>query len=108
MDIVIEGKITPDEGLGEVIQTVLDLKNVPNAVLRITSSQGDLQGRIGFAQGGFILGGKISSPEETGYPALRKLLSILNGTYAILDPVVAPRCQTSTRLSQWIKSGARD
>ncbi len=85
MDIVIEGRITPDEGLADIIQTVLDLKNIANPILRLTSAQGDLQGRIGFGHG-FILGGRVSSPEETGYPAIRKLLTIQDGTYAILDP----------------------
>ena len=86
MDVVIEGKITPDDGIAEIIQTVVDLKNLPNAVLRITSDEGDLQGRIGFGRGGYILGGKINATDETGYPAIRKLLTVENGTYAILDP----------------------
>jgi hypothetical protein len=104
LDIVIEGKITPDEGLAEILQTVVDLKNVPNAVLRVTSAQGDLQGRIGFAQGGYILGGKINATEETGYPALRKLCQIKTGTYAILDPGRTQMSDVNQTL--WIKAAS--
>jgi hypothetical protein len=86
VDTVIEGKITPEEGLGDVLQTIIDLKDVPKAILRITSEESDLQGRIAFAQGGYILGGKVNNTDETGYPAVRKLLAIRTGNYAILDP----------------------
>jgi len=86
VDIVIEGKITTDEGMADIVQTVIDLKNLPNAILRLTSAGDELQGRIAFAQGGYILGGRVNNTDETGYPAVRKLLSITEGNYAILDP----------------------
>lgn len=85
MDIIIEGKITPEEGMSEVIQTVIDLKNLQNPILRISSADSDLQGRVSFSSG-HILGGRINNSDETGYPAIRKLLSITDGNYAILDP----------------------
>jgi hypothetical protein len=85
VDIIIEGKITPEEGMSEVIQTVIDLKNLQNPILRISSSDSDLQGRVSFSSG-HILGGRINNSDETGYPAIRKLLSITDGNYAILDP----------------------
>jgi hypothetical protein len=86
VDIVIEGKITTDEGMADILQTVIDLKNLPNAILRLTSLGDEIQGRIAFAQGGYILGGRVNNTDETGYPAVRKLLSITEGNYAILDP----------------------
>lgn len=85
MDIIIEGKITPDEGMSEVIQTVIDLKNLQNPILRISATDSDLQGRVAFSSG-HILGGRINNSDETGYPAIRKLLLITQGNYAILDP----------------------
>jgi hypothetical protein len=86
VDIVIEGKITADEGMADIVQTVIDLKNLPNAILRLTSAGDEVQGRIAFAQGGYILGGRVNNTDETGYPAVRKLLAITAGNYAILDP----------------------
>ncbi|HEY9787653.1 MAG TPA: hypothetical protein V6D17_19855 [Candidatus Obscuribacterales bacterium] len=86
MDVIVEGKITPDEGIDEVIQTVIDLKAVPHAILRVTCTDSDLQGRVAFSQGGYILGGCLTETGETGYSAVKKLLTIRNGNFAILDP----------------------
>lgn len=99
MDIIIEGKITPDEGMAEVLQTVIDLKNLTNPILRLTSTSEDLQGRISFSKG-HILGGRINNTDEVGYPAIRKLFSITEGNYAILDPGRAH--QNEVNQSLWI------
>jgi hypothetical protein len=86
VDVVVEGKINQDESMREVIQTVLELKTLANPVLRITDEDSDLQGRIAFSQGGYIIGGRVNNTEELGYDAVRRLLSIKNGNYAVLDP----------------------
>lgn len=86
MDVIVEGKITPEEGIDEVIQTVIDLKSVPHAILRVTCTDSDVQGRVAFSQGGYILGGCLTESGETGYSAVKKLLTIRHGNYAILDP----------------------
>lgn len=86
MDVIVEGKITPEEGIDEVIQTVIDLKSVPHAILRVTCTDSDLQGRVAFSQGGYILGGCLTDSGETGYSAVKKLLTVRHGNYAILDP----------------------
>jgi hypothetical protein len=86
VDVIVEGKITNEEGLDEVLQTIIDLKTVVSPVLRINCLDSRIQGKIGFAQGGFILGAKIEETGELGYPAVRRLLLIRNGNYAILDP----------------------
>ncbi len=86
MDVIVEGKITPEEGIDEVIQTVIDLKAVQHAILRVTCADSDLQGRVAFSQGGYILGGQVAESGETGYAAVKKLLEVRKGNYAILDP----------------------
>jgi hypothetical protein len=86
VDVIVEGKITAEEGVDEVLQTLIDLKTVANPVLRINCLDARFQGKIGFAQGGFILGAKIDETGELGYPAVRRLLMVRNGNYAILDP----------------------
>ena len=85
VDIIVEGKITKDEGMTDVIQTVLDLKNLDHAILRISSNDDDVKGRIAFSGNGYILGGRAETG-ETGYPAVRKLLGVNAGNFAILDP----------------------
>lgn len=85
MDIVIEGIITKEEGMNEVIDTLIHLKSVPSALLRISCKEEGLQGRIGFGPGGYILGGCIEETGEVGYSAVKKLLSVKSGNYAVLD-----------------------
>src|SRR5271155_3869583 len=86
MDIVEEGQITQDEPVSALIETLMGLKNYPNLVLRITDQESDLEGRIAVAQGIYMLGGRVNNTESAGYPAIRALLSVTKGTYAILDP----------------------
>jgi hypothetical protein len=86
VDVIVEGKITAEEAMHEVVQTVVDLKTVDTPVLRINCLDERFQGKIVFAQGGYILGGKIDETGEIGYAAVRKLLLVHNGNYAILDP----------------------
>jgi len=85
VDIVLEGKIDPQEGMGEVLETVLQLKSINNAILRLSSSDNVVSGRVAFSQNGYILGGRLDESGETGYPAIRKLFSIKDGNYAVLD-----------------------
>ena len=66
MDIVIEGIITKEEGMNEVIDTIIHLKSVSNALLRVSCKEEGLQGRIGFGPGGHILGGRIEETGEVG------------------------------------------
>ncbi len=70
----------------EVVQTVIELKNYPHLVLRITNDNARLEGRISFSHGGYILGGRINNTDDTGYKAIKELLSVKEGNYAILDP----------------------
>jgi hypothetical protein len=102
VDVVIEGKITPEEDIADVIQTVIDLKNMPNLVLRVTDEDSDLQGRVAFREGGYILGARVNNTNECGYDAIRLLLSIKSGNYAILDPGRTPTSDTNQTL--WISA----
>jgi hypothetical protein len=85
VDIVLEGKIDPQEGMTEVLETVLQLKSINNAILRLSSADNVVSGRVAFSQNGYILGGRLDESGETGYPAIRKLFSIKDGNYAVLD-----------------------
>jgi hypothetical protein len=85
LDIIIEGNLTNDEGMNDLLETIIHLKTVPNALLRISSDKENIKGRIGFAQGGYILGGCIDDTGELGYSAVKKLLLLKSGNYAVLD-----------------------
>ena len=77
MDVIVEGKITSEEPMKDVIETLADLKNFPHLVLRVSASEAELEGRIAFSHGGYILGGRINNSDESGYAAIQKLLSIM-------------------------------
>ncbi|MBX9693588.1 MAG: hypothetical protein K2Z81_14460 [Cyanobacteria bacterium] len=101
MDVIIEGQVTSDEGMDEVLRTCAEIKTVQTPILRINDNESDLGGRIAFSQGGYIIGAMISETGETGYDAVRKLLMISNGNYAILDPL--RRHIADLNQSLWIK-----
>jgi hypothetical protein len=100
VDVVVEGKITDQEGVEEVLQSIADM-NPSSGILRITCEDTGLQGRIGLAHGGYIVGAKVNVTNETGYEAVCKLLTVKHGNYAILDP----GRQQSPELNQtlWMK-----
>jgi hypothetical protein len=85
MDIILEGKIDPQEGIRDLLETILQMKSVQNSLLRITSADKTTSGRVAFSQNRYILGASADDPHETGYKAVRQLLSIKDGTYAVLD-----------------------
>lgn len=101
MDVIIEGKITSEEGVDEVLKTCAEIKSVKTPILRINDNGSELQGQIAFSQGGYIIGGKVNQTGEVGYAAVRKLLMIEDGNYAILDPL--RKHITDVNQSLWIK-----
>lgn len=101
MDVIIEGKITSEEGVDEVLRTCAEIKSVNTPILRINDNTSELQGRIAFSQGGYIIGAKIANTGEMGYDAVRKLLLVSDGNYAILDPL--RKHITEVNQSLWIK-----
>ncbi|CAN5612336.1 hypothetical protein BH11CYA1_BH11CYA1_38820 [soil metagenome] len=87
MDVITEGSINKDEPVADVINAVVAIKTCQTPILRINDNQSDLQGRILFSAGGFIVGARINVTGESGYAAVRKLLLVSDGNYAILDPM---------------------
>jgi hypothetical protein len=98
MDVIVEGSINQDESMAEVINSVVAIKSCQTPILRINDNQSELQGRLLFSAGGFILGAKINATGESGYSAVRKLLLVSDGNYAILDPVRKPTAELNQGL----------
>jgi hypothetical protein len=101
VDVIIEGKITQEEGIDEVLKTCAEIKSVKTPILRINDNGSELQGQIAFSQGGYIIGGKVNQTNEIGYTAVRRLLMIEDGNYAILDPL--RKHITDVNQSLWLK-----
>nr|MBP9093988.1 hypothetical protein [bacterium] len=87
MDVITEGTINQDEPVADVVNAVVAIKTCQTPILRINDNQSDLQGRLLFSAGGFIIGARINVTGESGYGAVRKLLMVTDGNYAILDPM---------------------
>ncbi len=87
MDVIVEGHINKEESMADVVAQVVSIKTCQSPVLRINAAGSDMQGRLLFSPGGYIVGGKINVSGETGWDAVHKLLNVTEGNYAILDPV---------------------
>lgn len=86
MDVVFEGRLTDDVQLKNVLQKVLEKRPSGNLLLRVATSARDCDGKICIVDGRFITAAIISNTRESGYPAVRKLLSIKDGNFACLRP----------------------
>lgn len=102
MDVIIEGQIDQEETIADVIATVVGVKGCNTPILRLNDGDSDLSGRILFSHGGFILGGKLNQGGTSGYEAIRQLLSIQTGNYAILDPLRKPTSELNQAL--WLST----
>lgn len=67
----------------DVLDGVYRHKNITNGVLRITSNGGS--GLIGVFCGRFLTGAVLTLTGESGYTALKRLLSVNDGTFAFMD-----------------------
>jgi hypothetical protein len=102
VDVIVEGHINKEEPMADVVASVVALKTCQTPVLRINAADSGMQGRLLFSPGGYIVGGKINVSGETGWDAVRKLLNVTEGNYAILDPVR----KTTADLNQglWVRT----
>lgn len=82
LQTVIQGQISPTEGLREALEIVLTVKNVQDGVLDISSEA--ISGQVGIFCGRYITGA-LTDNGESGNEALRKLLSVKSGKFSFLD-----------------------
>lgn len=85
MRTIQSGKIWESRRTREVLWSLMKLRNIHNGVLRISSPRTHLEGDIGISKGIYVTGAKLKSSQETGYGAVRKLLSVTDGTFTYLD-----------------------
>ncbi len=82
---VQSGKIWQNRRTREVLWTLLKLQKVENGVLVITCPKQKMEGEIGVFHGIFLTGAKINGTATTGYPAIKKLLEVEEGTFNYYD-----------------------
>lgn len=69
----------------EVLQAVHDRTGIQSGILRVSSLQSNLGGKIAVARARLLVDASIAETNESGYPAMLKLLSIKEGSFAYLD-----------------------
>jgi tetratricopeptide (TPR) repeat protein len=79
MSSPLSGTISKNEGLREAFEFVVLLKEVQNGILQVSSK--DINGHIGIFCAKYITGAKVADSDESGHQALKKLLSIKDGTF---------------------------
>lgn len=82
---VQSGKIWQNRRTREVLWTLLKLQKVESGVLVISGTKPKIEGEIGVFHGIFLTGAKISGSNETGYPAMKRLLEVEEGSFNYYD-----------------------
>ena len=84
MDVLLEGTIGDGCDMVGILQSVLSHTGDAKALLRITSNPVAVNGRLAINSSGYIVGAREANG-DTGYAAIKKLLSVRNGSFALLS-----------------------
>lgn len=85
MDLLLEGQLSPQLGIREVLQAVLQQTSEATGILRISCPHRNLNGRLALVNGQFIVSAQIADSDENGYDAVKQLLTITEGNFAFLE-----------------------
>jgi hypothetical protein len=92
MNVLVEGRINYSLTMKDLLKRIFQMQMAGTSFIRIISSDGALTGRIFILDSTFITGADSKESGEVGYPVLKKLLKISEGSFAIVsmragDPV---------------------
>jgi len=92
MNVLVEGRINYSLTMKDLLKRIFQMQMAGTSFIRIVSSDGALTGRIFILDSTFITGADSKESGEVGYPVLKKLLKIDDGSFAIVsmragDPV---------------------
>jgi hypothetical protein len=92
MNVLVEGRINYSLTMKDLLKRIFQMQMAGTSFIRIISSDGALTGRIFILDSTFITGADSKESGEVGYPVLKKLLKINEGSFAIVsmragDPV---------------------
>ncbi|HEY9733823.1 MAG TPA: hypothetical protein V6C89_18070 [Drouetiella sp.] len=86
MDVVFEGRLTDEVPLKSVLQKIVEKRPSGNLLLRVATPDRNCDGKICIVDGRFITAAIVAQTRETGYDAVRKILSVTEGNFACLRP----------------------
>lgn len=84
MDLVFEGSLSKAWGIKDALGAVLTVPDLPYGVLRLSSPNKNIQGKVLISNGSHIVGAQANFCDDA-YEALRGLLSLEQGNFAFLD-----------------------
>lgn len=81
---VQSGKIWENRSTREVLWGLMKLQKISNGILKIQSPKTKVDGEIGVNRGIYLTGARTRIG-ETGYAAIKKLLSVQEGSFSFVD-----------------------
>ncbi len=85
MDLIFEGRLSDQIAMKDVLMRVKSEPTPGMKILRINRQRDGLNGKIAIDGGKYVTAASVIDSVETGYPALRLLLSVSDGNFALLN-----------------------
>ncbi len=85
MDLIFEGRLSDQIAMKDVLMRVQSEPTPGMKILRINRQRDGLNGKIAIDGGRYVTAASVVDSVETGYPALRLLLSVSDGNFALLN-----------------------
>ena len=83
VDVIFEGRLSNTVGLKQVLKRIADNRIPGTLLLRVTVSE-ESSGRMVISEGRYITAAALAPTNEVGYQALRKLVQVNAGSFALL------------------------
>ena len=83
--VVLKGRISGKGAMRSVLQSIVAKNSIRKGVLRISCDVTNTKGLLALSKGAYITGGRLTESGESGYSAVRRLLSVDEGSFAYLD-----------------------
>lgn len=85
MDLIFEGRLSDQINMKDVLLRIKSLQTPGLKILRINRQRDGLHGKIAVDGGKYVTAASVIDSVETGYPALRLLLTVSDGNFALLN-----------------------
>lgn len=85
MDLIFEGRLSDQIAMKDILLRIKSEPTPGMKILRINRQRDGLVGKIAFDGGKYVTAASVVDSIETGYTALRLLLSVSDGNFALLN-----------------------
>ncbi|MBC7998451.1 MAG: hypothetical protein IAF58_10930 [Leptolyngbya sp.] len=85
MDLIFEGRLSDQIAMQDILARIKSDQTPGLKILRVYRPRDGLSGKIAIDGGKYVMAATIQNSDESGYPALKKLLSMTDGNFAVLN-----------------------